>query len=550
MQHNNTTNRIGRWGDERGVSPVLGGILVFGLVLSLLALTQVSLVPAMNGQVEFDHNQGVQEDFEALHSSTYRVASTGAPESTSIELGTRYPSRMFLVNPAPASGSLSSDPLGVTIGNVTALDADTREYLQSLGYTLDVDTSSLVYQPRYNQYRNAPVTVYEYGVVYNRFDGSATTLVADEGFIDGNRITLVAVATDLNEQRVGSKQLTVHPVSAPAQSVAVTNTTGTTLTLTVKTTMPEARWDEILADQLVANGGTVASYTYTTGATYNTLVVRLAAGEVYTLRLAGIGIEETTSTPALDPTYLVKQNGGDRYLTVGAREQLTVQVRDAYNNPVSGVTLNAVVGSGPGSVTALSPQTDENGKATFQYDTGAGNGTASVTVWFGSDSSDDVKSTTYSITVGEKVEVDVGANINPNSAGAVVLDTANAVPPNGNSGIAELVFNNTASGVRTIAELRINFYDSDDQGGTANAAPKSFTLSSPGAHETDFTYAGAYTAVANGGLELAPGTSTVAFTFYKDTTWTNQFDVEQGDIFILSVVFDDGSTATYFVGLN
>ncbi|WP_267640498.1 Ig-like domain-containing protein [Haloarchaeobius amylolyticus] len=547
MQHTNKTFRIG--GDERGVSPVLGGILIFGLVLALLALTQVSLVPAMNGNVEFEHNQGVQDDFEALHSSTYRVASTGAPESTSIQLGTRYPARMFLVNPAPASGSLTSDQLGVTIENVSALDADTREYLQSLGDTLDVNTSSLVYQPRYNQYTTAPATAYEYGVVYNRFGNAATTLVADEGFIDGNRITLVAVAADISEQQVGSKQLTVHPVSAPAQGIAVTNTTGDTLTLRVKTTLPEARWDEILADQQVANGGKVVAYTYTTGTNYNTLVVTLASGQVYDLRLAGIGIEETVATPSLDATYLVKQSGGDRYLTVGASEPLTVQVRDAYNNPVSGVVVNASV-SGKGSLVTTAEQTDEDGEATFQYDPGMDNGSATVTVWFGSNAADPVKSTTYGITVGDKPEVDLGDTINPDSSeGSFRLETASRVGGAGGETV-EMEFTNNGT-ERTISEVRINMYI---QGKPGNNNPRPIS-----AELTDATGSTTYATVAVGGkyVEIPTAdrptfgdgaTATLRVNFYTDAGATTAYSASNSDdFFVVSLTFDDGETAVYFV---
>ena len=62
--------------EERAVSPVLGGILMFGLAVSLLILTQVSVVPAANQQVEFEHNLGVQEDFERAREKLQDVEGT------------------------------------------------------------------------------------------------------------------------------------------------------------------------------------------------------------------------------------------------------------------------------------------------------------------------------------------------------------------------------------------------------------------------------------------------------------------------------------------
>ena len=48
--------------DERGVSEVLGAILVFGILVVLLATIQTQAIPAANEQVEFNHNQEVQSD--------------------------------------------------------------------------------------------------------------------------------------------------------------------------------------------------------------------------------------------------------------------------------------------------------------------------------------------------------------------------------------------------------------------------------------------------------------------------------------------------------
>ncbi|WP_435319223.1 hypothetical protein [Haloarchaeobius sp. TZWSO28] len=549
MQHNNSNNTIIRWGDERGVSPVLGGILIFGLALSLLALTQVSLVPAMNGQIEFEHNQQVQEDFEQLNAGILEVAEEGSPTDIVVQPGTRYPARMFLVNPGPASGRLDATTgNGIRISNIAAVDPDADEYLAGLATSreLSYSTSTIAYTPRYNNYGTAPTTYLENGIVYNRFPNGATTLVTDSAFIDGNRITLIAVDSDLSLQSVDSETLRLEPVTGATQRLAVTNSGGD-LTIRLDTQLSQTEWDELLAEPLAR--GTVTDVDVSAG----TVTITLKPG-TYTLQVARVSIEKSTASE--QPAYIVNKGGSDLYMTVGGSETLRVQVRDQYHTPVSGVVVNAT-DPGVGSLAENSAITDEDGIAEFTYAASVSNGSATINMSFGT-APTSVESTEVSIKVGERNE-GIGGTINPGSANTVNLQMADITEVNTSNKMfyADLTLENRGSVDRTIDEVRVNFYSARQISNSNNRDPAleyRIDGTGPSGSAANFTIGGDYAAPASTLETIAKngGTETFRFEFIgleksgSDTVLAN-YQIEEGDYFILSIIYDDGTSATYFV---
>jgi len=97
--------------DERAVSPVLGAVLLAGILVLLISVLQTQAVPAWNEEVEFDHNQRTTADLERLQSTILRVSTTGTSQPVTVELGALYPQRVFLRNFASdPSGSLATEP--------------------------------------------------------------------------------------------------------------------------------------------------------------------------------------------------------------------------------------------------------------------------------------------------------------------------------------------------------------------------------------------------------------------------------------------------------
>ncbi len=80
------------------------------------------------------------------------------------------------------------------------------------GGALSFSTRALVYAPNYDQYGNAPDTVYENSIVYNRGrDGNAT--LTDQQLIQGKRITLVTLAGNLSRSQSGAISLDPRALS-------------------------------------------------------------------------------------------------------------------------------------------------------------------------------------------------------------------------------------------------------------------------------------------------------------------------------------------------
>ncbi len=102
--------------EERGVSVVIGAILMFLIVATLYGTIQAYHVPNWNQDVEYEHLNVVHNDMMTFKSDVEDVALSGEPKSSNIRMGVRYPERIFLVNPGPGvAGALTSDNVAVTI---------------------------------------------------------------------------------------------------------------------------------------------------------------------------------------------------------------------------------------------------------------------------------------------------------------------------------------------------------------------------------------------------------------------------------------------------
>jgi len=371
--------------DQRGVSPIIGAILMFGLALALLMVLQTTAVPALNEQIEFQHSERVEADILAVEETVDRTAATGAEQSVRVETGLRYPARMFFVNPPPVAGTIrTTDPATVAVANARAA-GEAGDYWN--GTRRRFETRALVYAPDYNEYPNAPTTVYEPGAVYSRFD-DATRPLTDESLVDGRRITLVALDGRVSTSAARRVSLAVEPVSAPARVVAVRDD-GDPVTLTVPTRLTEDAWERLLEDELDPAGDpTNDRYVTDFDCRQSTgpcerLTLTLEEGATYELRLGKVALGGAATEP--EATYLVDVAGDETSVPEGGSQKLVVEVHDRLDNRVSGVAVNASL-DGDGTVRAVTPVTGSDGRAAFVYeapDDVDGTAAANVTATFG-----------------------------------------------------------------------------------------------------------------------------------------------------------------------
>ena len=161
--------------DERAQTVQIGAILLLGTLIVSLSVYQVTSVPGQNADTEFTHNQQAQTQLREVRNAISETAATGQGRSATVALGTRYRDRIVAVNPAPPSGTLETVDLGnLTIANaVPAGEGGTANETGDFwdGSKKQYNSTTLTYEPNYNEYREAPTTVYEHTLLANRFGG-------------------------------------------------------------------------------------------------------------------------------------------------------------------------------------------------------------------------------------------------------------------------------------------------------------------------------------------------------------------------------------------
>ena len=355
--------------DRRGQSLQIGAILLFGMLVVSMSAYQATVVPDQNAAVEYRHSTQVQGEMLGVRNGVLRAAADGETHPASVALGTDYPRRTVFVNPPPASGTLRTVERGggeIVVANATAIDGETADFWTA-GTDRRYGSRALVYEPSYNRRDSAPVSVYENTALVHRHDGAVVNATGQR-IVDGRRIDLVALQGSLSES--GSRTAAVDPVGATgdARTVTVESTAADPLTVRIPTGLPESEWRDLLAGELAADGR-VESLSCSGADPCGTLTLTFDPG-TYDLRVARVDVG---NVPAPAPAYATDAAGDGATVPEGSSQRLAVEVRDAYNDPGSGVTVNATItdnatAKGDDSLDRTQATTDESGRASFVYE--------------------------------------------------------------------------------------------------------------------------------------------------------------------------------------
>jgi hypothetical protein len=354
-------------GDRRGQSIQIGAILLFAVLIIAFASYQAFVVPSQNRGVEFNHNQEVQSDMQDLRNAVVSARGTGEGRSVSVQLGTRYPSRLVARNPSPPSGSLNTvgttdDSVSLRIANAQAAGETGDFWNESQTY----NTGSITYRPNYNVYANSPTTTYEQTVLYNQFPSGNITL-SNQSFIDGTDISLVAINGSVSASSTQATSVDVQSVSSSTQRVRLENDDSAgPITITFTSRRSATYWDFLLETQ----SETVTSVT-DDGATdgfYN-VSVELNPDRTYSLQLTKVGVG--TGVTDENAAYLTNVDEDGIPVSQGETTELTLDVRDRFNNPpddASSLTVEAALAPGSdGTLGSNSKVPGEDGQVTFDY---------------------------------------------------------------------------------------------------------------------------------------------------------------------------------------
>jgi len=359
-------------GDERAQSIQVGAVLLFAALIIALSTYQAFVVPQQNEEVEFTHNQAVQNQLADLRNALVSVPGDSTAQSVSVTLGTNYPSRLVAMNPGSPSGSLrtagTADPaVNVSVTNARATPSENGDVGDVWnGTPRNYSTGMVAYRPNYNVYGGAPTTYYENSVLFNQFDDGEVALT-DQTLVQGNTISLVALNGSLSRTSSGSTSVDVAPLSASTTTVTVENESQTEpLTVRVPTRLSESTWEEdLLADEMGAAGHVSDVYPVATldSSGLQLMAIEMEPNTDYDLRMAKAGVGSDTSGERR--AYVTPVSGAGATVPEDGRTDVAVEVRDRFNNPVSGVPVQASTNDTAGVLTDTDRTTESDGRATF-----------------------------------------------------------------------------------------------------------------------------------------------------------------------------------------
>ncbi|QLD86734.1 hypothetical protein HWV23_13680 [Natronomonas halophila] len=278
---------MGFRGANRGQSEVIGAILIFAIIVTLIGINQAFVVPDANADVEFQHNNDVQRDMVDLRSGTTEAAASNEPRSRSIALGTDYPTRFVAVNPPAPTGSFRT----TSGGNISASGLDLSDICGT--GSDDPSTKFLRYEPNYNEYQDAnPITV-ENTVTY-RETGGNPLFNTGQFFAQDSQINIIRYTGDFEETSARTASVDLIPSATGVDEV---NTSDENLTVTLPSNLESDDWDRIVDTSGVNisdNGSDAVDFTF-----HN--------DRIYTVRCTTVGINED---PDVSPADLT-DDGGD-----------------------------------------------------------------------------------------------------------------------------------------------------------------------------------------------------------------------------------------------
>jgi len=355
---------------DRGQAIQVGAVLLFGVLILFASSYQAFVVPQQNEEIEFNHNREVQNELQGLRNAVVSLTDAGATRAVRVTLGTSYPSRILFVNPPPPSGSLRTDGTGTAAVNVTVRNAtatgDAGDFWDGSAHAYT--TGTITYAPSYNRYGEAPRTVYANSAMYNAF-GATNLSLAGGSLVQGRQINLVTVNGTLARSRPGSVTVDAAAITASSTRVGLANASaGRNLTLVVPSRLPVDEFtNTTLEGQLLAEGGNVYEVVRgpaVPGTDFHLLEVRLQAGVTYRVRMAQVGVG-TDRRRDVGASYLVRTRGNGTVVPENRSSELAVEVRDSYNNPVTGTPVNASASTG--SVSLAEDTTDADGDLALTY---------------------------------------------------------------------------------------------------------------------------------------------------------------------------------------
>ncbi len=335
--------------DDKGVSTILGFVLAFAILIALLGLIQAVAVPQWVRGEEQDHFKLVTSEFSSLAKVIALTASTGSPNTVTVDLGVEHQSYPFLVTPPDMASSLLVKKLKMSVAYNETLPNGTLHSVKE-----NFITSAIILVPNY-MYRGNVDFIYEHGYAFRKYDQANITMVDQNSFRNGS-ITLYILNTTFGNM---SSTQPVNLNFAPVSYGGVIKVDNATITFE---SLNPSYWKDSLK-----NIGTVT-------VSGNNVTVKVKNVQLSMAHIVGSPESNVNAvTPSLD---LIVPMISKLDLLLGETGKIEVLARDQFGNPLPGVNITASVTGGIGTVRGVSGSnsyTGSNGLATFYFTATGGN---------------------------------------------------------------------------------------------------------------------------------------------------------------------------------
>jgi len=281
--------------DDRAVAPLIGFILLFGILSIAFAGYQAERVPQQNAETEFQHYQDVQNDLVVVRNAILRAGQQDQSQFESVRLGTSYRERILALNPPDPTGTLrTSDSYPVTIeqgeidGERTPIEAS------------PIPTRFLTYQNGYNELEVAPIQ-YDNSVLYlSDPDGDEAVVFEEQNLVqDNGDVVLTTLQNPFDRSATGRVTIELYPTASDPATLP-----DGPLTITIPTKLSADYWTDALDETALdeANYNVLdATEAYSEAPGVRGLELQVTAGELVFNTVGIDDVPEETSSISYTP---------------------------------------------------------------------------------------------------------------------------------------------------------------------------------------------------------------------------------------------------------
>ncbi len=314
-------------GDEKGVSPLLGFILMLMILMISISALQTQFVPDVCKDIEADH-------MKQITSQLLELKSVSSTKNVKLDMGVDYPEYLFLITPRSTATTMNVKEFNVSVEYTEILANGSK-----IDREINLTSSRIEISPNYLFYPKDEL-ILENTAVLKRAGGNYVSISDQRSFKNEVNFMLLNATFD----SVSSTQ-SLSVFSVPQSSGG--RVMAENLSISFESVYPQY-WEGIEDYNVTVNG--------------NNVTIREDERIAFGLDEVMLYTGNKRSTES-NPSRMVKTNSLDNFsLKEGESVKMGVKVLDKHNNPIEGVNVNASASSSIGETSPSNLYTDSDGE--------------------------------------------------------------------------------------------------------------------------------------------------------------------------------------------